>query len=103
VGGRGHDRDTVVAAIAGEREGISVFEPRLSTTYAGDGTPIRAGLELWLGETEDGEQFPRRVAGERSGPFARHGPPPQRVEAYGLRCHARGEDGIGVYVLMRGR
>ena len=38
-----------------------VGDPRLSTTYDGDGHQRRAGLELWLTE-EDG--YPHRAAGE---------------------------------------
>ena len=39
---------------------FNVAEPRLSTTYDGDGRQRRAGLELWLTEDDD---FPRRAAG----------------------------------------
>ena len=38
-----------------------VVDPRLSTTYDGDGHQRRAGLELWMTE-EDG--YPHRAAGE---------------------------------------
>ncbi|MBW3653696.1 MAG: hypothetical protein KY433_08905, partial [Actinobacteria bacterium] len=41
---------------------VAVRDPRLSTTYDGDGRQIHAGLELWVGD-EDGE-FPHRAAGE---------------------------------------
>lgn len=100
-GARGQDRDSISVVARGEREGSSVFDPRLSTTYNGDGTPRRTGIELWLGESEDGEQYPRRVAGERLGGRARHVAGGLVLEAYGLRCHARDEVGIGIYVLMR--
>ena len=36
-------------------------DPRLSTTYDGDGHQRRAGLELWVGEEDD---YPRRGAGQ---------------------------------------
>ena len=40
---------------------FAIDDPRLSTTYDGDGHQRRAGLELWVGE-EDG--YPRRGAGQ---------------------------------------
>ncbi|HVE69595.1 MAG TPA: hypothetical protein VNB64_13540 [Solirubrobacteraceae bacterium] len=40
----------------------AVAEPRLSTTYDGEGRQRRAGLELFL--TGDDDEFPRRAAGE---------------------------------------
>jgi hypothetical protein len=39
-----------------------VAEPRLSTTYDGQGRQRRAGLELYL--TGDDDEYPRRVAGQ---------------------------------------
>jgi hypothetical protein len=39
---------------------VAIDDPRVSTTYDGDGHQRRAGLELWVGE-EDG--YPRRGAG----------------------------------------
>ena len=36
-------------------------DPRVSTTYDGDGHQRRAGLELWVGEEDD---YPRRGAGQ---------------------------------------
>ena len=58
----------MLVALHGESDGIAAFDPRLSTTYAPDMSPLRMGIELWLGEHEDGDLYPRRVAGERSGP-----------------------------------
>jgi hypothetical protein len=39
---------------------VAIEDPRVSTTYDGDGHQRRAGLELWLGGEED---YPRRGAG----------------------------------------
>ena len=39
---------------------VPVAEPRLSTTYDGEGHQRRAGLELWVA---DEDQLPRRVGG----------------------------------------
>jgi len=102
-GAKGQERDVVAAVSLGEREGVSVFDPRLSTTYAGDGALRRVGIELWLGETEEGEQYPHRVAGEPSGEPLALEADDLELHAYGLTCHSRGEDGSGVYVLIRPR
>lgn len=98
-GANGQDRDQISVVVLGEKEGVSVFDPRLSTTYEADGDPLRAGIELWLGETEDGDQHPRRVAGEAGGPAVRRAAP--ELTATPLRCHSLGEEGGGVYLLIR--
>jgi hypothetical protein len=100
AGAKGQDRDALSVALSGEREGVHLFDPRLSTTYGDDGRPRRTGVELWLGETEEGDHYPRRVVGEADGDPVRHRL--AGLEAIGLRCHSRGEDGIGVYLLVRG-
>jgi hypothetical protein len=100
-GAAGQDRDQIEATVLGEDQELKLFEPRLSTTYDGDGAVSRMGIELWLGESEEGEQTSRRVAGERSGSRAVATVAGARVEALGMRCHGRGEDGAGVYLLLR--
>jgi hypothetical protein len=101
VGVKGHDRDAISAAVCGEDATLHIFDPRLSSTYNGDGSLRRAGAEMWLGESEEGDLFPRRVAGEVSGPPGRLTAAGLAVTAYPLGCHWRGEDGTGVYVLVR--
>jgi len=101
AGAKGQDRDALSVALLGEREGVHVFDPRLSTTYGGDGRPRRTGVELWLGETEEGDHYPRRVVGEADGDQVRDRE--AGLQVTGLRCHSHGEDGIGVYLLARGR
>jgi hypothetical protein len=100
---RGHDDDFVQAAIldvAGEEE---VADPRLSTTYAEGGAPVRFGLELWIGGDDESEQYPRRAAGEAaSSPTVSTGPRLE-VAVAPFRCHSRGEDGTGIYLLIRPR
>ncbi len=50
---RGQEAD-VVSAVALEPEGpLAIEDPRLSTTYAGDGRPLRVGLELWISAGDD--------------------------------------------------
>ena len=72
---RGQDAD-VVSAVALEPEGqLAIEDPRLSTTYAGDGRPLRVGLELWVSAGDDDEeQYPRRASGETLGVAATGAP-----------------------------
>lgn len=60
-----HDEEAVTAFVVDPPDGppLVVDEPRLSTTYDGDGRQVRAGLELWMGAEDE---LPRRVAGEVS-------------------------------------
>ncbi len=92
--------DEWLAATLFDPEGVIwVDEPRLSTTYAADGHPTRASLELWIGAGE--EQFPRRAAGEALGEGAELDVDGLRLLVTPLRCHSRGLDGAGVYILAR--
>jgi len=100
---RGQESDQVRAGVLEGGGATSVIDPRLSTTYAADGTPLRAGLELWLGE-EEGEQYPRRAAGEAIGPaVSADAGEGLTIDARLFRWHSRGLDGAGVYVLARPR
>ncbi len=99
-GASGQDRDAMLVDVHGESDGVSAFDPRLSTTYAPDMSPLRMGIELWLGEHEDGDLYPRRVAGERSGPGLTARRDGVRIDACALRCHSRGDEGCGVYLLV---
>jgi len=100
-GAKGQDKDEIDVALAGAaaQAGIKVFDPRLSTTYDGAGEPRRFGLELWLGEDQDGEQRPLRIGGEATG---------EATVVDGLRVQpfiartARGE-GEGLYVLAQSK
>ena len=97
------DGDAVSATLFDPDRWLAVSDPRLSTTYDGSGTPTRVNLELWIGEGE--HEYPRRAAGEASGaPSATAVSAPGTGERPGvqvtpLRCHSRGEEGAGVYVL----
>lgn len=101
-GAKGQDRDTLTVACLGVAGGTQVFDPRLSSTYGGDGGIRRVGAELWLGETEDGDQVPFRVAGEALGAGSRVSEAGVAIRAQPLRCHSRGQDGVGIYLLIRG-
>jgi hypothetical protein len=94
----GHGGDTITAAVFDGTDRVIVAEPRLSTTYAAVDLPSRMGLELWIGE-DDAEQYPRRFTGEAIGPRAAASVGPYELSATLLRCHSRGRDGTGVYLL----
>jgi hypothetical protein len=102
---RGHDGDVVAGAILDEGAALAVDEPRLSTTYDGDGTPARAALEVWLEdlqveeEEEPRPQYPRRLAGEATGERAKLSAAGFTLDAQLFQWHARGVDGAGVYLL----
>lgn len=106
---RDHEADAVAAAVI-EEPPAQVADPRLSTTYAEDGQPARAGLELWLEakepESPEGEtslQYPRRAAGEAAGAALDWKEGNLALHALPLRWHSHGQEGPGVYVLGRHR
>lgn len=103
AGSRGHDRDPVSAVCLGEREGVSVFDPRLSSTYGEPDRLRRVGVELWLGENEEADQYSLRVAGEAVGPAARLEREQATIAAQPVQCHSRGESGLGLYLLITPR
>jgi hypothetical protein len=97
---KGQDADQVEVVARGE-DGTTVFDPRLSTTYGPSGHPRKTGVELWIGDDEDGEQHPRRVSGVASGSYLTHTVNGRQVHAYALHCLSRADAGTGVYVLIR--
>jgi hypothetical protein len=100
----GHGGDLVVATVFDPAGAVAVADPRLSTTYAADGSPTRAGIELWLDVSEDSdEQYPRRAAGEATGLRADATVDGLSVSAHAFWWHSRGNDGAGVYLLARAR
>jgi hypothetical protein len=100
---RGQDAD-LVSAVALEPEGpLAIEDPRLSTTYAGDGRPLRVGLELWISAGDDDEeaQYPRRATGETLGVVATGRLGSFDVLAQFVRWDSRYGDGAGVYLLAQ--
>ncbi len=97
---KGQDRDDFAVSCLGEPSGNQVFDPRLSSTYGGDGLLRRVGLELWLGESEESDLHSLRVAGEGSSAVARLDLEDAVVQAQPFLAHGRGRSGIGVYVLI---
>jgi hypothetical protein len=100
---RGHNRDLIAAAVLDAAAVAHVPDPRLSTTYDAEGRPARVGLELWLEEQDGEQQYPRRAAGEAAGSPASASDDGHDVIAQALRCHSRGSEGTGVYLLVRPR
>jgi hypothetical protein len=92
-----HDRDLVAATVFDPDGWMTSDDPRLSTTYDGDGNPTRATLELWIAQGE--REFPRRAAGEAAGPAVTVTGDDATLWVLPLRCHSRGHDGAGVYLL----
>ena len=94
--GTPHAAELVAAMLVEGGEAVEVIDPRLSTTYDGDGHTRRAGLELWV--TEDG--YPLRAAGEVvCGTTMDLGA--LRLDLAFMRWHAEGRDGVGRYEILR--
>jgi hypothetical protein len=98
--GRGHERDSITAAVLDSAGAAVVADPRLSTTYDDRGAPLRAGLELWM-DGDEATQYPRRAAGESLGAGADAELDGLVLRAELLRWHSRGREGAGVYLLAR--
>lgn len=104
-GAGGHEGERITTSLLESGQARTVIDPRLSTTYAGDGEPSRAGVELWVSEpSEDAEEAterPYRIAGEAVARGASWREGDLELAAYPFRCHSHGRDGAGVYVLGR--
>jgi hypothetical protein len=103
---RGHGADVITASVLDSEDAAAVADPRLSTTYAADGRPIRAGVELWLADDQDGEeddehQYPRRASGEGLGLGVSSPLGELDVRAELFRWHSKQLEGAGVYLLAR--
>jgi hypothetical protein len=95
-GARSHADESTGALVVEAGEPHAVHEPRLSTTYDGDGHARRVGLELWV--TEDG--YPLRAAGEViCGTSLDLGA--LQLDLAFLRWHAEGLEGVGRYEILR--
>jgi hypothetical protein len=92
-----HERDLLAATVFDPDGWMTSSDPRLSTTYDGGGNPTRATLELWISQGE--REFPRRAAGEAAGPAVTVAGDDMTLRVLPLRCHSRGSDGAGVYLL----
>ena len=61
AGAESHAEEAQWGALLDADGAVAMADPRLSTTYDGDGRQRRAGLELWVGEDDE---YPRRGAGQ---------------------------------------
>lgn len=95
---RGQEQDRTAAVVIDPEGWPPITDSRLSTTYAASGRPARMGLELW---TDEEEQIPRRLAGEALGSGAIATAAGWQLVLEPLRCHSRGRDGLGLYLLAR--
>ena len=94
---RGQESDLMAATLFDPDGWVPVIDPRLSTTYDGAGVPTRVNLELWVSQGDN--EFPRRAAGEAAARGATVQAAGMEMRAIPLRCHSRGREGGGVYVL----
>lgn len=98
-GAEGHADEDVEAWLVTpeEAEPVRVEEARISTTYDGDGRPLRAGLELWPAPESP---YPHRVGGEaRCRVSLDLGP--GRLEAGFFAWTMDGHRGAGRYDVLR--
>ena len=91
-----HADELVWAALLDEEGTLRVEDPRVSTTYDGEGRQRRAGLELWLG----GDEYPHRGSGEvLCGSTLDLGQ--LRLDCAFFRWRIDGESGVGRYDVLR--
>ncbi|MFX8840767.1 hypothetical protein ABTM78_20650, partial [Acinetobacter baumannii] len=88
-GTRNHDRDAIAASVFEEAGPRVVADPRLSSTYRGDGELLHAGVELWL-DAESDHQYPYRAAADAVEAGTRIAADGGSVTMWPLLCHARG-------------
>jgi hypothetical protein len=92
-----HDDEALAAYVVQGGQPVAVAEPRLSTTYDGEGRQRHAGLELWL-EPEGG--YAHRAAGEVvCGTTLDLGR--LRLDAAFFRWRMGGRTGVGRYDIVR--
>jgi hypothetical protein len=102
---RGQEADMVAASVLDSGRTPKVADPRLSTTYAPAGVPIRAGLELWVEQEESPEDaeaaagYPRRAAGESARAAIDWSVAGLDLHGQLLRWHSHGTEGPGIYLL----
>jgi hypothetical protein len=100
---RGHDRDLILASLFDPAGSEIVADPRLSTTYLGDGSPAHVGLELWLDDDQDLPRHPRRASAEAVDASLALSTDGLDMRANALRWHSGGRQGHGIYLLAAPR
>lgn len=98
AGASGHAGEDLRALLVEGGESLVVADPRLSTTYDGDGHVRRAGLELWV--TEDGYPY-RAAARVLCGTTLDLGA--LSLDLAFMHWTAEGREGVGRYEIWRRR
>jgi hypothetical protein len=104
-GAAGHDAEAMWAVLLSGGEAVRVADPRLSTTYDGEGRQRRAGLELWIGDEDEADEddpaaYPVRATGEvLCGSTLDLGG--LRLDCAFFRWHIDGREGVGRYDVLR--
>ena len=97
TGAESHANEATWAALLDAEGTLAVADPRISTTYDGDGHQRRAGLELWVSEDDD---YPRRGAGQvLCGSSVELGQ--LRLDCAFFVWQLDGREGVGRYDLVR--
>ncbi len=98
AGGKGHDGDERWGALLTGDGTIELADPRVSTTYDGEGRQRRVGLELWVDEAEG--THPHRAAGTLlCGSSLELGQ--LRLDCAFMRWTMEGGVGVGRYDVLR--
>ncbi len=96
-GAESHADEATWGALFDAEGAVPVADPRVSTTYDGDGHQRRAGLELWVSEDDD---YPRRGAGQvLCGSSVELGA--LRLDCAFFVWQVDGREGVGRYDLVR--
>jgi hypothetical protein len=97
AGAESHADEATWGALLDVDGAVAIDDPRVSTTYDGDGHQRRAGLELWVGEEDD---YPRRGAGQvLCGSSVELGQ--LRLDCAFFVWQVDGREGVGRYDLVR--
>ncbi|HEY4279874.1 MAG TPA: hypothetical protein VGM91_16735 [Conexibacter sp.] len=100
-GADGHEEELVSAFLL-QDEPVAIDDPRLSTAHGADGRHERAGLELWISDSddEDDQRAPLRAAGEAvCGTTFELGE--LRLDCAFFTWRMEGRRGVGRYDLLR--
>jgi hypothetical protein len=96
-GAESHADEATWGALLDAESAVRIAEPRVSTTYDGDGHQRRAGLELWIAEEDD---YPRRGAGQvLCGSSVELGQ--LRLDCAFFAWQLDGREGVGRYDMVR--
>ncbi len=97
TGAESHADEATWGALLDADGAVAVADPRVSTTYDGDGHQRRAGLELWVSQDDD---YPRRGAGQiLCGSSVELGQ--LRLDCAFFVWQVDGREGVGRYDLLR--